>query len=45
MGSDFLAVVNRQLECDLLISSNRNEVTRLLSKIDGVPTVDELRPY
>ena len=44
VGSDLLAVINRQLERELLISSNRNGVTHLLSKVDGVPSVDELRP-
>ena len=41
---DLLRVFNCQLQKKSMICSNREGVTRLVPKVDGVPSVDELRP-
>ena len=41
---DFLAVYRCQLSRNKLIKSNKEGVTRLAPKVEGVPSVDELRP-
>ena len=40
----FLSVLQCQLDRHKLIKSDTKGVTRLLSKVDGIPKVDELRP-
>ena len=40
----FLMVLQCQLDRERIVDSNRMGVTRLLSKVSGVPRVDELRP-
>ena len=44
VGVHLLEAINAQLEGLNLVMSNRRGVTRLLSKVKGVPGVDELRP-
>ena len=41
---DLLAVYRCQLSRNKLIKSNKEGVTRLAPKVEGVPSVDELRP-
>merc|ERR1712240_421701 len=41
---DLLAIYSSQLNRNRLIKSNKEEVTRLAPKVEGVPAVDELRP-
>ena len=41
---DLLEIYRCQLNRKLLIKSNKEGVTRLAPKVDGVPSVDELRP-
>ena len=41
---DFLEVLQCQLNRKKIVDSNREGVTRLAPKVDGVPAVDELRP-
>ena len=41
---DLLGIYKCQLNRKKLINSNREGVTRLAPKVDGVPTVEELRP-
>ena len=40
----FLLVLQCQLDRNRIVSSNTIGATRLISKVDGVPRVDELRP-
>ena len=44
IGNDLLEVLNCQLKRNSLIDSNKLAATRLASKVDGIPAVDELRP-
>ena len=44
LGKDMLEAMNCQLERKRLIDSNTLGATRLASKVDGIPAVDELRP-
>ena len=42
--NDFLQVLQCQLDRVRIVESNKHGVTRLAPKVDGVPSVDELRP-
>ena len=42
--NDLLQVMQCQLDRTRIIDSNKNGVTRLAPKVNGVPAVDELRP-
>ena len=44
IGEDFVKVLQCQLDRVKLIESNQHGATRLASKVDGIPAVDELRP-
>ena len=44
IGHDFAEVLQVQLKRFILIESDRHGVTRLTSKVDGIPEVTELRP-
>ena len=44
IGHDFVKVLQVQLDRISLIESDRHGATRLASKVDGVPAVNELRP-
>ena len=44
IGRDFAEVLHVQLQRFNLIESDRHGATRLTSKVDGVPSVTELRP-
>ena len=44
IGMDFVQVLQCQLDRIRLIESNRHGATRLTSKVDGIPSVWELRP-
>ena len=44
IGQDFVKVLQVELANFQLIDSDRQGATRLASKVDGVPTVTELRP-
>ena len=44
IGHDFAEVLQVQLQRFSLIESDRHGATRLASKVDGVPSVTELRP-
>ena len=44
LGKDLLEVFSCQLEKKEIVESNLIGATRLASKVDGVPAVDELRP-
>jgi exonuclease III len=44
IGSDFTRVLQEELSRCALMESDRHGATRLLSKVDDVPAVDELRP-
>ena len=44
IGGSLVEVFQEQLDRELLVKSNREGVTRLLSKVDGVPKVTDLRP-
>ena len=44
IGQDFAKVLQVQLERFDLIESDKHGATRLASKVDGVPAVNELRP-
>ena len=41
---DLLEVFQCQLNRKRIVDSNREGITRLAPKVDGVPTVEELRP-
>ena len=41
---DLLEILQCQLNRKKIVDSNKEGVTRLASKVDGVPSVDELRP-
>ena len=43
-GSTMVDMFNQQLNSDQLILSNRSGVTRLISKVKGIPAVHQLRP-
>ena len=42
--NDFLQILQCQLDRKRIIESNKHGVTRLAPKVNGVPSVDELRP-
>ena len=44
LGKDLLEVFSCQLEKKEIVESNLIGATRLASKVNGVPAVDELRP-
>ena len=44
IGLDFVQVLQCQLDRIRLVESNRHGATRLTSKVDGIPSVWELRP-
>ena len=44
IGIDFVQVLQCQLDRNSLIESDRHGATRLTSKVDGIPSVSELRP-
>ena len=44
IGADFKTILQLQLNRGNIISSNRVGATRLVSKVKGVPQIDELRP-
>ena len=44
IGMDFVQVLQCQLDRIRLVESNRHGATRLTSKVEGIPSVFELRP-
>ena len=44
IGQDFVQVLQTQLQRIRLMESDKHGATRLASKVDGVPSVSELRP-
>ena len=44
LGKDFFEVLQEQMELFNLLESNKHGVTRLISKVEGVPDVSQLRP-
>ena len=44
IGLDFVQVLQCQLDRAKLVESNRHGATRLTSKVDGIPSIWELRP-
>ena len=44
IGSQFVKVLQSQLERHRLVDSNSVGATKLIPKVDGTPSVDELRP-
>ena len=42
--NDLLEILQCQLNRSRIIESNKHGVTRLAPKVDGIPSVDELRP-
>ena len=44
MNKDFMQILQVQLDSEKIIQSNKIGATRLIPKVKGVPTVEELRP-